>query len=236
MKKDFNPQDKAFPLSIPLSSGTFYLLCLNILRLASRGKWPPGERLLTNKIPLAGKVPKQSKQKPKTGKPKRGRTKNKSDKTYSCNFCNMTFDNRFIYSSHCGSTEHKENVFGRNKPVQSYARGGKAKSISMMARINKPVQYESDTTEDYENEADEQMKTVDQNEKADDEMENDVLEAVEEETGGLVESIETDVENKQTVVEEERGKNKTSEVSVAQVHVYHYINTHMQYTVIIAAV
>ena len=126
----------------------------------------------------------------------------------------MTFDNRFIYSSHCGSTEHKENVFGRNKPVQSYARGGKAKSISMMARSNKPVQYESDTTEDYENEDDEQRKMVEQGEKADEQMENDVIEAVEEETGGLIESEETLIENKQTVVGEERNKNDTPKVLV----------------------
>ena len=121
----------------------------------------------------------------------------------------MVFDNRFMYSAHCGSTEHKENVFGHNKPVQSYARGGKAKSIFMMAR-SKPVQYESDTTEDYENENDEQKQTV---ERTDDQMEKEHPEGTENETEEAAESEETVVENEQTVVEEEEKKNDTTEAS-----------------------
>ena len=122
-----------------------------IFRLASRGKWPPGESV-TNKV-----ASKKYKRQTKGGKWKPGMAEDpKKAKIYNCNFCNLTFSNRFMYSSHCGSTEHKEHVFGQNKPVQSFARGGKAKSISMITR-SKAMQYDSDTTEDYENEVDEQI-------------------------------------------------------------------------------
>ena len=209
-------------LEMPRTCFVLTNLSYLFFRMASRGKWPPGERLLTNK--MANKVPKQSKQKLKARKTKRGRAKTKSDKTYSCNFCNLTFDNRFMYSSHCSSTEHKENVFGRNKPVQSYARGGKAKSISMMTKPGcKPVQYESDTTEDYEKNIDEQKKAIEQTEKADEQVETEVGEAAEKETSAMVETVEENVvaqdqsveqnnESKQTVVEALVGKDDTPKV------------------------
>ena len=104
-------------------------------------------------------VGKRSKRQTKGGKWKAEMSTDKKLKTYSCNFCNISFSNRYMYSSHCGSVEHKENVFGHNKPVESYARGGKAKSISMVTR-SKTQQYDSEATEDYEK--DNEQRTMDE--------------------------------------------------------------------------
>ena len=117
-----------------------------------------------------------------------------------------------MYSSHCGSIEHKENVFGHNKPVESYARGGKAKSISMITRSK--AQYDSDVTEDYENDNEQRLR--DENERMEAEVETG---GEKENKGPEMNDGKTDVE-KSLSIDEKIDTDKADTVEENKVVVY----------------
>ncbi|KAL4235063.1 hypothetical protein ACF0H5_006701 [Mactra antiquata] len=83
-----------------------------------RGKWPPGEgpgqsTVVKKKTPVSrGKniklIPGHEGKSSKKSK----KSKTSSNKIFECNFCHVTFNNRFKYSNHCSGRQHKENVFG----------------------------------------------------------------------------------------------------------------------------
>lgn len=91
-----------------------------------RGKWRPGE--IPQQTAIRGRRAPSSRgknislipgHKPSPARKGRRASTNTGNKTYTCNFCHVTFVNRFQYSNHCSSKAHKENVFGKKENVDS---------------------------------------------------------------------------------------------------------------------
>ncbi|KAL3859509.1 hypothetical protein ACJMK2_009727 [Sinanodonta woodiana] len=110
----------------------------NLPTLHTGGKWKPGmgpgSKSFSSNLCSGKWKPGEAPEPKKRGRPpKRGRPRGKSmhetkketvtgDKMYLCNFCNVSFYNRFQYSHHCGSKTHRENVFGKEGMQRREAR------------------------------------------------------------------------------------------------------------------
>lgn len=102
---------------------TFLKQSIFFSRHRYRGKWQPGER--PPQTAIRGRRGPSSRGKNITlipghkpiRKARKAPSKVTNNKIYACNFCSITFQNRFQYSNHCGSKMHKENVFGTRETL-----------------------------------------------------------------------------------------------------------------------
>ena len=111
------------------------MILLLYFRYGYRGKWPPGER--PPQTAIRGRRSHYSRGKNialipghKPSHNKKGSNKTSRNKIFICNFCNITFVNRFQYSSHCRSKGHKENVFGNRESLETESKLAEADSVN----------------------------------------------------------------------------------------------------------
>ncbi|XP_045192382.2 zinc finger protein 62 homolog [Mercenaria mercenaria] len=121
------------------------------------GKWPPGER--PPQTAIRGRRGPSSRgknialipgHKPKHIKKEKKTASKSTNKIFVCNFCDITFFNRFQYSSHCGTKSHKENVLRKNESLENVI----AKKESLAAESQEPknatVEIENKTNDEVE--------------------------------------------------------------------------------------
>lgn len=134
----------------------------------SRGKWRPGEMPGKARGKLKSHILAREKE---IAKEAEERSKVKRD-CYECQYCQITFNNRFKYSSHCMQKEHKNNVSNYRKTKES-AKNNDREIDTLGLSDAKKIKLEDEKIEEVETKSEEKTLSS-QDEQSQEENNKDV--------------------------------------------------------------